>query len=371
MKTILLLIDHKKNRHMLSQWLTEEYQILSPQDKDDFAETGEKLLNQTFDICLIDFSAIHKLREQMLAKRESEVPVFLPFVFFTPQLDIGLSTDHLEPLIDDIVHLPITKIELQTKLRVLLRSRDYSLQLQNTQQELNESLATEKELNLLKTSFISTVSHEFRNPLNGISGMTQILKVYGDKLVPEKKAEILAGLQRNVTKMTELLDDVLTISRQDMGKLQFNPAPLDLEIFCRGLISEIQTVFNNKQAINFVYPKIKKQTFNLDSKLLHHILSNLLTNACKYSPKDSVIDLEVSYNNAEIIIVVRDRGIGIPSQDIPNLFDSFYRASNSEGYQGTGLGLAIVKQYVELHQGNIRVESELGVGTTFHLTFNI
>ncbi len=142
-------------------------------------------------------------------------------------------------------------------------------------------------------------------------------------------------------------------------------------MFCRGLISEIQTVFNHKQVINFIYSGESPKQFNLDRKLLHHILSNLLANACKYSPKDSVIDFEVSCQNSEIIFIVRDRGIGIPSQDLPKLFDSFYRASNSEGYQGTGLGLAIVRQYVELHQGNITVESELEVGTTFQITFNV
>lgn len=367
MKTILLLIDHSKNRHLLSQWLKKTYQILSPTMEGDFAVEGEQLLAQTFDLCFIDFAAIHKLREQMLARRETAIPIFLPFVFLTTLQDIGFSTDHLEQLIDDIIYLPIQKIELQTRLRVLLRSRSYSLQLQIAQEELKQALAQEKEFNQLKSRFVSIVSHEFRNPLNGISGMTQILKAYGDNLSPEKKAEVLTGLQRNVTKMTNLLDDVLVISRQDMGKLQFNPAPLNLEIFCRGLISEIQTDFDDKQSINFVYQGDNNK-FNLDSKLLHHVLINLLSNACKYSPEDSVIDFEVKCLTSEIVLIIRDRGIGIPAQDIPQLFEPFYRASNSEGFQGTGLGLAIAKQYIELHQGAIAVTSELEVGTTFKVT---
>ncbi|MGL5077489.1 MAG: sensor histidine kinase, partial [Waterburya sp.] len=254
--------------------------------------------------------------------------------------------------------------------RVLLRSRSYSLQLQTAQAELNQALAEEKELNQLKSRFVSMVSHEFRNPLNGISGMTQILKAYDDRLTPEKKAEVLGGLQRNVTKMTNLLDDVLVISRTELGKLEFNPALLELESFCRDLISEIQTVFNHKQTINFVY-QAEQKTFNLDSKLLHHILTNLLSNACKYSPQDSIVDFEIANINSELIFIIRDRGIGIPPQDMPKLFNSFYRASNSEGFQGTGLGLAIAKEYVELHQGAIAVESELEVGTTFKVTIPI
>lgn len=367
MKRILLLIEHQQNRRLLFQWLREQYQVLLPQDDDNFALVGEQLLTKPFDICFIDFAAIEQLRQKMLARREAEVPVFLPFVFFTPQQDIGLSTDHLEPLIDDIVHLPIKKVELETKLRVLLRSHAYSLELKAAQEKLNDALSHEKELNQLKSRFVSTVSHEFRNPLNSISGMTQILKAYGEQLSPEKKETVLAGLQRNVTKMTQLIDDVLLISRKDLGKLQFDPAPLNLAIFCRGIISEVQTAFNYKQQIDFFYQG-DQDKFNLDKKLLHHILTNLLANACKYSPQDTVIGFEVDCFDSKIVLKIRDRGIGIPAADIPQLFDSFYRASNSSGYQGTGLGLAIAKEYIELHQGQISVESELDRGSTFKVT---
>lgn len=306
-----------------------------------------------------------------LDRREIEIPTFLPFVFLTKLQDIGFSTDHLESLIDDIVYIPIEKIELQTKLRVLLRSRSYSLQLKTAKDELNHALSQEKELNQLKSHFVSIVSHEFRNPLHSISGMTQILKTYGDNLSPEKKADVLGQLQRNVTKMTALLDDVLVISRKDLGKLEFNPTPLELEIFCRGLISEIQTIFNHKQLINFVYQGEKQQKFNLDHQILHHILTNLLANACKYAPEGSIIDFEVACDISEILFLVRDRGIGIPAQDIPKLFDAFYRASNATKFQGTGLGLVIAKQYIEIHQGSILVESELEVGTTFKVTIPV
>lgn len=366
MKRILVLIEQRQNRHLLSQWLEKQYQILSPQSE-EFAVEGEKLLKETFDLCFIDFGAIHQLRQQMLAKREQAIPIFLPFVFITPQKDIGFSTDHLEPLVDDIIHLPINKVELQTKLRVLLRTRSYSLQLQETKEELNEALSHEKELNQLKSRFVSIVSHEFRNPLNSISGTAQILEAYGGNLSSEKKADILKQLQRNVTKMVALLDDVLIISRKDMGKLPFSPALLQLEVFCRGLISEVQTAFDRQQQINLVY-RAGTEAFNLDHKLLHHILTNLLANACKYSPKDSTIDFEVSSQASEIVFEISDRGIGIPPQDIPKLFDTFYRASNSDDFSGTGLGLAIAKSYVEIHQGTISVESELNVGTTFTVT---
>lgn len=370
MKRILLLVEHQQNRQLLSQALEKHYQVLAPGDDFDFAVVGEQMLTEDFDLCFIDYTAIHYLREKMLATREAVIPLFLPFVFMTTLHNVGLSTDHLEPLIDDIVYLPIEKIELRTKIRVLLRSRSYSLQLKASQEKLNQSLVQEKELNKIKSRFVSTVSHEFRNPLNSISGMAQILENYEDKLTPAKKIEVLQQLRRNVTKMTNLLNDVLVISQKDMNKLEFNPAPLDLEPFCLGIINEVQTAFDNRQTINFVYQAESTQ-FNLDSKLLNHILTNLLANACKYSPKDSTIDFEICSQALELILTIRDRGIGIPPEDLPLLFNSFYRASNSQGYQGSGLGLAIAKEYVEFHQGTVSVVSELEVGTTFTVNLPI
>jgi signal transduction histidine kinase len=372
MKRILLLVEHQQNRQLLSQALEKYYQVLAPGVDSDFAVAGGQMLTEDFDLCFVDYTAIHYLREKMLATREAAIPLFLPFVFMTTLHDVGLSTDHLEPLVDDIVYLPVEKIELRTKIRVLLRSRSYSLQLKASQEKLNQSLAQEKELNKIKSRFISTVSHEFRNPLNSISGMAQILEAYGDKLTPVKKTEVLQQLRRNVTKMTNLLNDVLLISQKDMDKLQFKPAPIELETFCRDVINEVQTAFDNRQTINFIY-QAESAKFNLDSKLLNHVLTNLLANACKYSPKDSTIDFEIhsqaSELTSELTFTIRDRGIGIPPEDLPKLFNSFYRASNSQGYQGSGLGLAIAKEYVEFHQGTIFVVSELEVGTTF--TVNI
>ena len=118
---------------MLSQYLAQDYQVLSPEVKDDFVVVGKQMLSEDFDLCFIDFAAIYHLRAKMEARKEAELSIFLPFVFLTTLKDVGLSTDHLEQLIDDIIYLPIRKIELRTKLRVLLRSRCSSLELQAAQ----------------------------------------------------------------------------------------------------------------------------------------------------------------------------------------------------------------------------------------------
>ena len=368
-RKILLLVEHRQNRQLLAQALEAYYQVLAPEADADFATVGEQMLTEDFDLCFMDYTAIHHLREKMLARREAAVPLFLPFIFLTTLKDVGLSTDHLEPLIDDVIHLPVEKVELRTKIRVLLRSRSYSLQLKSTQEQLDLALIKEKESNQIKSRFVSTVSHEFRNPLNSISGMAQIIEAYGDKLSPEKKAEVLQQLRRNITKMTNLLNDVLVVSQKDMNRLQFNPAPVELERFCRGVVSEIQTAFD-RQTINFIY-QAEQKTFSLDRSLLNHALTNLLSNACKYSPDEGNIDFTIHADDVELTFTISDRGIGIPAEDLPHLFDSFYRASNSQNHQGSGLGLAIAKDYVELHQGNIFVTSELEVGTTFKVVIPI
>ncbi|MEL7076631.1 MAG: HAMP domain-containing sensor histidine kinase [Cyanobacteria bacterium J06582_2] len=366
---ILLLVKHQQNRQLLAQALKKYYQILTPIQAEDFATVGAELLEENFDLCFIDQFAIHLLRDKMLEIRESVAPLFLPFVFLTTLQDVGLSTDHLEPLIDSIVYLPTEKVELQTRIRVLLRSRTDSLKLKAIQEKLNRTLAQEKEANQIKSRFVSTVSHEFRNPLNSISGMAQILETYGDRLTPEKEKKILQQLRRNVDKMTNLLNDVLIVSQKDLNKLQFNPAPLQLDLFCHGVISEVQTAFN-RQTIDFKY-QTELSKINLDSKLLNYILTNLLANAYKYSASDSVVYFTVSAENDSLNFTIRDRGIGIPPEDLPYLFDSFYRGSNSQAHQGTGLGLAIAKDYTELHQGTISVESELEKGTIFTVTIPI
>ena len=365
MKRILLLLERQPNRQILSQCLAEHYEILAL--KGNLADFGKQLLLEDFDLCFIDFGAVHHFRSQILAKRRLAVPTFLPFVFLTSLESVGFSTDSLESLVDDIVYLPTQKKELRTRVRILLRSRSYSLQLQATKEKLDTALSQEKELNQLKSRFVSTVSHEFRNPLNSISGMTQILQTYGEQLSADKKTEILAQLRRNVTKMNALLDDVLTISRTDMGKLEFTPSHLNLESFCHTLIEEVRASLSDRQPIEFTY-EVELEKFNLDRKLLHYVLLNLLVNAGKYSPQGEAIEFSVRQIGSKLIFEVRDRGIGIPPQDLPQIFDSFYRASNTQGFQGTGLGLAIARQYVELHQGEIAVESELNLGTTFTVT---
>ena len=236
-------------------------------------------------------------------------------------------------------------------------------------EELSKALAKERELRELKSRFVTMTSHEFRTPLTTILSSAELLQDYGDKWTQEKKLQHLERIQTAVKHMTELLNDVLLIGQAEAGKLQYNPAPLDLVQLCHNLVDELQSTTSNHTITNVCIGDCGNAI--LDEKLIRHILSNLLSNAIKYSPKGGKVHLECVCTQEAVMFHVQDRGIGIPIADQARLFDPFQRASNVGTISGTGLGLAIVKKAVELHGGNITVNSELGVGTTFTVTLKL
>ncbi len=230
--------------------------------------------------------------------------------------------------------------------------------------ESDKALQRERELGELKSRFVAMTSHEFRTPLSTIQSSAELLERYRDKLSQEKQLTHLQRIQMAVDRMAQMLNDILIIGEAEAGKLKFNSAPLDLRQFCCDLVEELQQGSGKQHAIAFTSqcPDIH---YNIDAKLLRHILSNLLSNAIKYSPKGTIIQFDLSCCDYKATFRIRDRGMGIPPEDLRHLFESFHRAKNVGAIQGTGLGLAIVKQCVDLHQGEIAVTSEVGKGTTF------
>jgi len=232
--------------------------------------------------------------------------------------------------------------------------------------EIRNALEKEKELSELKSRFVTTTSHEFRTPLATILSSTELLRKYSHKLREEQKVTQLQHIQTTINHMTQLLNDVLIVGTVEAGKLECNPAPLDLVSFCRNLVEEMQLI-TDSHAIAFVNQGQCTDAC-MDERLLRHILSNLLSNAIKYSPQAGTVRFDLICQQGEAIFHIQDEGIGIPESDQAQLFDSFYRASNVGTISGTGLGLAIVKKSVDLHGGKIAVQSEVGVGTTTLVT---
>ncbi|MBD2666246.1 multi-sensor signal transduction histidine kinase [Richelia sinica FACHB-800] len=231
---------------------------------------------------------------------------------------------------------------------------------------LEEALHKEQELNRLKSLFISTVSHEFRNPLTVIQTAVELIDIQGTKLTVTRRNTYLKRIYGAVQYMEKLLEDVLFMGRAEAGKLMFNPVFINLEQFCRELVEEFRTLNHHHHEIIFT-SNCQQTDAPVDERLLHYLLRNLLNNALKYSPHGGRIEFNLSCDLAEgfVTFQVKDQGIGIPETEQAQVFDSFYRGSNVKSIQGNGLGLVIVKRCVEAHRGVIEMMSQEGVGTTF------
>lgn len=233
--------------------------------------------------------------------------------------------------------------------------------------EINNALKIEKELNELKSRFITMASHEFRTPLATILSSTELLEHYSYKWTEEKKIEHFQRVQTAVKNMTQLLNDVLLIGKAESGKIEYNPTLLNLGKLCQDNTEEVQAIAGTKHILTFSSVGQSNDVF-IDEKLLRHILNNLLTNAVKYSPEGGPVLFNLICDREAAVFSIQDRGIGIPPEDEEKLFESFHRGTNVSTIPGTGLGLAIVKKSVELHGGKITMKSEVGVGTTFTVT---
>ncbi|OGU62696.1 MAG: hypothetical protein A2X60_18215 [Ignavibacteria bacterium GWF2_35_20] len=228
---------------------------------------------------------------------------------------------------------------------------------------LQQSLEKEKELSEMKSRFISTTSHEFRTPLTSILSSAELLQRYNKRWDEIKRNEHLNRIKSSVDYLVNLLDDVLTISRTEAGKITFKPSMVKLKELILSYIEETKSLLKENHKLKLNY-KTKQEEFYLDPKLLKFIISNLLSNAIKYSPAGGNIELKITTSNGQLIIEVKDEGIGIPAEDKDSIFSAFYRTKNVNEISGTGLGLAIVKRAVDLHHGEIDVESEINKGTT-------
>jgi PAS domain S-box-containing protein len=239
--------------------------------------------------------------------------------------------------------------------------------------ELEESLTREKELGKLKSTFVTTASHQFRTPLAIIQSNAELLEILsanGQKIEPENYKKVSGRIKKAIAKMTGLMEDVLILGKTTAGKTQYNAEDVALVEFCEKLVEEFNELKTDGSHLNFV---IKGEPYNLalDPALLAHSLSNLISNAFKYSVGKKNPDLTIHFKPNELVLSIKDYGIGIPENELPKLFQPFFRANNVTGFQGTGLGLSIAKEYIEVNKGNITATSILGEGSCFEIKFKI
>lgn len=237
--------------------------------------------------------------------------------------------------------------------------------LRKNEGELRKAYEREKELSELKSRFVSMASHEFRTPLSTILSSADIIEAYTKAEQQQRREKHTNRIKSAVANLTGILNDFLSLSRLEEGKIEHQPVEFEISRFCKDIIDDLQGLLKPGQEIRLQGISEEQLVF-IDKKFFKNILFNLLSNAIKYSGPEDPIDLIFDINKERLTLTVKDYGIGIPEEEQEHLFTRFFRAHNVENIQGTGLGLNIVKKYIELMNGSISFESKIGEGTTFH-----
>ncbi|GAB4019387.1 hypothetical protein GCM10028808_56980 [Spirosoma migulaei] len=231
-------------------------------------------------------------------------------------------------------------------------------------QQTDNLLIRERELNELKSNFVTLASHEFRTPMGTILSSVSLISRYNGPDEADKRERHVQRIKSAVLSLTGLLNDFLSLSQMEQATLYGHPHPLDIQLFCEEVMEDMEGIIKPGQRL--VYQHRAGQTsLSIDSQMLKNILINLLVNASKYSAHGKEIELTTAVDDRQLIISVKDEGIGIPDTDKDKLFISFFRSRNVANVEGTGLGLYVVKRYVDLLGGTISFTSELNSGTTF------
>lgn len=236
------------------------------------------------------------------------------------------------------------------------------------EKQISDALIREKELNELKSRFISTTSHEFRTPLTAIMSSAELIQLFSDEWTKQLKDEHINRIISSVEYLTNLLEDILFISKADSGKIKYEPARTDLYQLFEIILSNVKSFEKKNHETVFEY-NISRKIFKLDAKIIRQAVTNLLTNAYKYSPDGGKVKLTCWIEEDYLKISVSDDGIGLNKEDLLHLFEPFYRAKSVHNIPGTGLGLSIVKKAVEAHKGFIKCENKQPKGLIFSISF--
>ncbi|MTI21770.1 PAS domain-containing sensor histidine kinase [Fulvivirga sp. RKSG066] len=259
----------------------------------------------------------------------------------------------------------------QLEKRVKERTEELEKQIivtQKAEKEAKTALERERELNELKSRFVSIASHEFRTPLSTILSSSSLIAKYNTQEgAQEKRLRHIDKIKSSISNLNGILNDFLSLSKLEEGKLDIDVCEVNLVDACKEVIEELSSIIKPGQQIKFQC-KGHPQSIQADPKIIKNIVINLTSNAIKYSEKDIHVGLDFERED-EICICIIDHGMGIPEDDQKHLFERFFRAKNAINVQGTGLGLNIVKKYVEMLGGAIKFKSELDKGTEFHVTF--
>jgi PAS domain S-box-containing protein len=244
--------------------------------------------------------------------------------------------------------------------------RETLAQLEGSKNELESALEREKELSDLKSRFVSTVSHEFRTPLAAVLSSAALLGKYTKTEDQEKRDKHVARIKEGVQHLNGMLEDLLSLGKLEEGLVMAQKDVVQCKAFMADFMSDIKEILKPGQQLEFAHTGIDE--LYTDKRLMKNIMLNLISNAIKFSPDDGLIEISCANSPEQVVLSVKDSGIGISKEDQEHLFERFFRARNAANIQGTGLGLHIVSKYIELLNGKIELQSEENNGTTFTIS---
>jgi signal transduction histidine kinase len=344
---IILLLSQNENRELLNAWLSAWHSVGEH-------ETGQAL-EEMFDLCIVDPAALHRIRDDLQARREAELPGILPVLLVTRVSNIWDTYPNLWQIVDDVVTIPISKLELQSRVEILLRARRTSLELKLRNEDLE--------------AFIQAMSHDLRASVRAVTMFADAVFDSQAGRMDKEAVQDLDRIRSAALEMRELIDSLLNFSRLGRGEIRYEP--IDLRRYIEICLNNLQGEIRNREA--HVQVKGKPPTVQTDPTLLKIALTNLLSNAIKFVPEGKRPQIVVSASVKQDLcrIQIDDNGIGIAKENQQRIFMPFVRLYSDDQFQGIGLGLPAVRKALELMGGRVGVESELGAGSTFWIEFNI
>jgi signal transduction histidine kinase len=278
------------------------------------------------------------------------------------------TNKNLEKMVDERTNE--LQSEVYRKMQAEAKLEAAYMELENANYEIKHALEKEKELNELKSRFVAIVSHEYRTPLTVINNSTFLIETFLHHKQYDKIDSYIQRIQTSIKGMILLLDDTLTIGKIESGKVTVYLKQINLLDYLDNLIDELKLIDIKKHKF-IVENYSDKLNVICDENILNVIISNILSNAIKFSNEGSDIIVSVKHDDIFFYVSIQDNGIGIPKKDQKFLFDPFYRSENVQTISGTGLGLSIVKKYSELLGGSVSFDSKIGKGTTFYIQLPI
>ena len=301
-------------------------------------------------------------------RKENELFVIAFIVDITKRKEIEVNMKRQQVELENISH-EIRKLNAELEIKVEERTmilKEALQKLEQSQTELSEALDKEKQLNEIKSRFVSMASHEFRTPLSTVLSSASLLSKYTREGEQDKRNRHIDKIKNSVKHLNDILEDFLSLGKLDEGRIETHISEFDLQKCIQDTIDEINPLLKKDQRIEHLHSG--NQTIASDKKLLRNVIINLCSNAIKFSNEGTKIIIKSNIDNNNALVAVADKGIGIGEEDQKHLFSTFFRGVNAMNIEGTGLGLHIVKRYADLLGGRIELKSKLNEGTTVTIT---